>query len=237
MKFSLKKSKFASKIPADNRKSFSLKKKVKVVRKSKVVGKVEIKRSGLFESNAIKDDGKKIGISTITDIDAPRLADSELVIKPIQSRREIFRKNKQISSNLPSYEHQPIKYGINNMDKKGKMDYLDNQRTDSIRQKPVPLTSYDVPSCVSETTEESYEKVPVEKFGLAMLRGMGWKGDVTKMEKEEVKKDNASTSRPLLLGLGAKPSAVQLDPSYRVSSANYEPVTRVTKNSGSRGGI
>ena len=32
MKFSLKKSKFASKIPTGNRKSFSLKKKVEVVR-------------------------------------------------------------------------------------------------------------------------------------------------------------------------------------------------------------
>jgi len=26
-----------------------------------------------------------------------------------------------------------------------------------------------------QATEEDYEKVPIEQFGLAMLRGMGWK--------------------------------------------------------------
>lgn len=85
---------------------------------------------------------------------------------------------------------------------------------------------------VSETTEESYAKVPVEKFGLAMLRGMGWKGNVSEIEKKKITKDEESKQRPLLLGLGAKPSSIQLDPSYRFSSANYEPLTKVPKNSG-----
>jgi len=26
-----------------------------------------------------------------------------------------------------------------------------------------------------QATEDNYEKVPVEQFGLALLRGMGWK--------------------------------------------------------------
>jgi len=26
-----------------------------------------------------------------------------------------------------------------------------------------------------QATEEDYEKVPIEQFGLALLRGMGWK--------------------------------------------------------------
>jgi len=33
-------------------------------------------------------------------------------------------------------------------------------------------------SCIfalhAQATEEDYEKVPIEQFGLAMLRGMGW---------------------------------------------------------------
>ncbi|KAG9240495.1 putative Pre-mRNA-splicing factor SPP2 [Calycina marina] len=48
-------------------------------------------------------------------------------------------------------------------------------------------------------TLEEYEKVPVEAFGAALLRGMGWKGDVKSTgKKQEVKR------RQNLLGLGAK---------------------------------
>ncbi|KAI1312213.1 hypothetical protein EDD11_003198 [Mortierella claussenii] len=46
---------------------------------------------------------------------------------------------------------------------------------------------------------EDYEKVPVEEFGAALLRGMGWKGDANGSEAIEYNR------RPALLGLGAKP--------------------------------
>lgn len=29
--------------------------------------------------------------------------------------------------------------------------------------------------CVCQSTEADYERVPVEAYGLAMLKGMGWK--------------------------------------------------------------
>lgn len=29
--------------------------------------------------------------------------------------------------------------------------------------------------CVCQSTEADYERIPVEAFGMAMLRGMGWK--------------------------------------------------------------
>ncbi|PVU95561.1 hypothetical protein BB559_002689, partial [Furculomyces boomerangus] len=48
------------------------------------------------------------------------------------------------------------------------------------------------------TTEESYARVPVESFGAALLRGMGWNKEADK-EREETK------PRASLLGLGAKP--------------------------------
>ncbi|KAJ2059265.1 hypothetical protein GGI17_004505 [Coemansia sp. S146] len=51
----------------------------------------------------------------------------------------------------------------------------------------------------SDVDEETYERVPIESFGAAMLRGMGWKEDT----------DNSTvitnSARPSLLGLGAKP--------------------------------
>ncbi|KAG0344092.1 hypothetical protein BG004_004753 [Podila humilis] len=50
-----------------------------------------------------------------------------------------------------------------------------------------------------EATLEDYEKVPVEEFGAALLRGMGWTGDAKGSEAIEFNR------RPALLGLGAKP--------------------------------
>jgi hypothetical protein len=47
------------------------------------------------------------------------------------------------------------------------------------------------------STLEDYERVPVEEFGAALLRGMGWKGEKVGGGKEVVRRQN-------LLGLGAK---------------------------------
>lgn len=47
------------------------------------------------------------------------------------------------------------------------------------------------------STLEDYERVPVEEFGAALLRGMGWKGEKKGSVKEVKRRQN-------LLGLGAK---------------------------------
>nr|CCA19629.1 conserved hypothetical protein [Albugo laibachii Nc14]CCA22879.1 conserved hypothetical protein [Albugo laibachii Nc14] len=71
---------------------------------------------------------------------------------------------------------------------------------------------------------DAYEKVPVEEFGLALLRGMGWKG---------TKDDETHTidiqPRHRLLGLGAK-SAPELSVNHRtkrkkIAHAVHGPVT------------
>ncbi|KAJ2344107.1 hypothetical protein GGF43_005530 [Coemansia sp. RSA 2618] len=50
----------------------------------------------------------------------------------------------------------------------------------------------------SDVDDGAYERVAIEDFGAAMLRGMGWKGDDS--GKDE---DLATRARPSLLGLGA----------------------------------
>lgn len=67
---------------------------------------------------------------------------------------------------------------------------------------PQPLSEIDayhraVEAAPDVSTLEDYERVPVEEFGAALLRGMGWKG-----EKEAKRKD--VKRRQNLLGLGAK---------------------------------
>ncbi|XP_055715422.1 G-patch domain and KOW motifs-containing protein [Phlebotomus papatasi] len=65
----------------------------------------------------------------------------------------------------------------------------------------VPLKADDLPlDGASESTLDDYDSVPIQQFGLAMLRGMGWK------EEEHKKKENIDETivcRPKGLGLGA----------------------------------
>jgi hypothetical protein len=52
------------------------------------------------------------------------------------------------------------------------------------------------------STLEDYERVPVEEFGAALLRGMGWDGVMR--ERGEGRRDDKKGRRQNLLGLGAK---------------------------------
>ncbi|KAG9850059.1 hypothetical protein KCU98_g6179, partial [Aureobasidium melanogenum] len=53
-----------------------------------------------------------------------------------------------------------------------------------------------------------YAAVPVEEYGAAMLRGMGWKGpSTTSSQPKTTKKQLPPAKRPALLGIGADPNA------------------------------
>ncbi|KAL8831980.1 MAG: hypothetical protein Q9191_000542 [Dirinaria sp. TL-2023a] len=63
----------------------------------------------------------------------------------------------------------------------------------------------DVASRPDPASLADYAAVPVEEFGAAMLRGMGWKeGGVIGKRKDQVSEPRDVTRRPALLGLGAK---------------------------------
>lgn len=55
---------------------------------------------------------------------------------------------------------------------------------------------------------EDYEKIPVHDFGVALLRGMGWKDGmvVGKNQQAGLVKPMEYKPRPSLLGLGATPA-------------------------------
>jgi len=74
-------------------------------------------------------------------------------------------------------------------------------------------------------TLEEYEAVPVEEFGAALLRGMGWKGDVKAREKKRETK-----RRQNLLGLGAK----QLDDAEELGAWVQQADTKRLKPAGDR---
>lgn len=75
------------------------------------------------------------------------------------------------------------------------------------------LISVDQPSKNSdgalgaENTSKDYEDVPVEEFGAALLRGMGWKGP----DKESAPLHTRHRQRGAILGIGAKPIDKELE--------------------------
>ncbi len=63
----------------------------------------------------------------------------------------------------------------------------------------------DVASRPDMASLDAYAAVPVEEFGAALLRGMGWKeGDTVGRRKEQISKPKPIERRPAFLGIGAK---------------------------------
>ncbi|GAA5833448.1 hypothetical protein JCM11251_003497 [Rhodosporidiobolus azoricus] len=70
----------------------------------------------------------------------------------------------------------------------------------------------DLDSRPDEATLDDYARVPVGQFGLAMLRGMGWQpGQAASRSGRGVVEAHVPSSRPALLGIGAKPMAEVMD--------------------------
>jgi len=99
----------------------------------------------------------------------------------------------------------------------------------------------DVPSL------EDYAAVPVEEFGAALLRGMGWKGgeelhDKGKSGDKKGGKLRIVEKRPAFLGLGAKPQSEIPElgtwgkgdkrKGSRRPDTTYVPVVKVSKKTG-----
>ncbi|OWB84596.1 hypothetical protein B5S33_g3245 [[Candida] boidinii] len=98
---------------------------------------------------------------------------------------------------------------------------------------------------VAPPTEDSYKRIPVNKFGAAMLRGMGWDGKSKNVNKNggndsagNLLKNQSGRKNYPHLGLGAKPSPDQIDdPSgYILANKEYSPFTVVDEKNGSKAG-
>ncbi|KTW30116.1 hypothetical protein T552_00594 [Pneumocystis carinii B80] len=67
------------------------------------------------------------------------------------------------------------------------------------------LYKRDIMCLPDPATLEDYENIPVEEFGNALLRGMGWKeGEGIGKNKQETKMPNRMVRRAQFLGIGAK---------------------------------
>lgn len=87
-----------------------------------------------------------------------------------------------------------------------------------------------------ESTRQDYDAVPVEQFGAALLRGMGWKGQQTtaKPKKEPANALVEKRQRSVVLGIGAKPIENELvDDIFGKKGLKFEvPLVRRNKETG-----
>ncbi|KAJ4343967.1 DNA primase large subunit Spp2 [Ascochyta clinopodiicola] len=67
----------------------------------------------------------------------------------------------------------------------------------------------DLNEAPDEPSLDAYEATPIEGFGLAMLRGMGWKDSDGESRKNGAKAPKEVKRRPALLGIGAKEDAAK----------------------------
>lgn len=83
------------------------------------------------------------------------------------------------------------------------------------------------------TTEEEYEAVPVENFGEAMLRGMGWDSGEEEGNSNDTKKKKLphEMAKPLYMGIGAKIRTK--DRAHRkLNDDSFLPVIKVERSNG-----
>ena len=170
----------------------------------------EVQRQREAEAQGLKgDEGKEVkaplqyGLQTLAKEDAPK----EDISGDVPSEQNEAQKAHPQASEPPKPKtdderaldallgrsSEPKKDLVIEQDKKDKRDESD----EDIPTDPRDVYKRQVAAAPEPSTLEDYERIPVEEFGAALLRGMGWDG-VKKEGKGDVKR------RPNLLGLGAK---------------------------------
>lgn len=163
-----------------------------------------------FGHNEVDEEEKVINIDIVDTKGAYKEAEgpmeeTKLVIPTAGNtyKRVLEDKRKEIVE-----ESTQLEYGINFVaEKRARQDREKNSAMDQV-------------NTGEATTQEEYESVPVEEFGAAMLRGMGWKGE------ESTKDDLTRPKRTLYLGLGAKDTGEE---ELERMDKTYVPVKLVKK--------
>lgn len=112
---------------------------------------------------------------------------------------------------------------------------------------PTPMSEgdaykQDVEELPDAATLDDYNRVPIEQFGLALLRGMGWKEGTAASRKpgKGLVQPYLPEARPALLGIGAKEQEVFDDGSNKKGSKRperrYVPVVKQDREAGSSSG-
>lgn len=115
------------------------------------------------------------------------------VIDGIESEKPVEEKNIVLPTDN-SLESQAVKELLLQANKE-----IEEETTSNL---VLPLKPEDLPlEGAKESTQDDYENIPINQFGLAMLRGMGWQDEANK--KKDPKDVDSPFVRPKGMGLGA----------------------------------
>lgn len=188
---------------------FSLKGKNTTTQEKKIDRKLKV-----FDLEDDTNITPKNGITEITNIDditeSQKPKDAPLIIVPTKVNhlqeflaKQAEREKKQVDAQEKKIAgEQNLGYGLITM------DAIPSEKPANDNTQNILETADFSKIGGDDPTDESYNKVPVSKFGLAMLRGMGWSEELEKerrqKDKRESKKEKeVSRRRTPLAGLGA----------------------------------
>jgi len=137
-----------------------------------------------------------------------KIEDEDLQIKKEESTNGLADSNHESTTKKPEEEkpktadEEALAALLGQETEKKRPDLVIPSTLTDTNARPQPLSEEDayrraIASAPEASTLEDYDRIPVEEFGAALLRGMGWKGEKTGTVKEVKRRQN-------LLGLGAK---------------------------------
>lgn len=200
---------------------------LKIAKKTKKGSKVGKKGAGSKKQSVFGDAKSttrtKISLTHVEKYEEEK--PKELIIKPAALKSSLWA--------VPTgSKDEQIQYGLTH----GEGNPHQEQAEDFVVSKPLQSSDLRWLEELPEiTNEEEYEEVPVEEFGEALLRGMGWDGT----REDTDRKDHKSTKlphqegRPLYSGIGAKGSGSG-KPLNRISESSFMPLVKVNRETGER---
>ncbi|SCU88591.1 LANO_0D02542g1_1 [Lachancea nothofagi CBS 11611] len=194
---------------------FSVSLKGQKVGKKGITGEKKRKRANVFNESDLNDPKKsKIRLTHVDEY--KKAEEQELVIKPVADLTAVQRPD-----NTGMGPKSDLKFGFN----AGK----ESNPTEGSRISNSINGPQNSSNLLEDTQQEDYDNVPIEKFGDALLRGMGWDG---KAEHDKISKSSSAKAhnklRPSLLGLGAK-AVRSTQAEEKVKPALFLPVIKVPK--------
>lgn len=142
------------------------------------------------------------------------LEKQQAIVIPLVDGNTIGRKQELLRTDIPDLAYNPKKFGLQTRRKADKTIPPPTPLS-TIGDLREPMNTLSRPSPISEELKlqqdleklpeapntTAYSKVPVEDFGKALLRGMGWS---EKSSPKQPKNVESQKRRPPLLGLGGK---------------------------------
>ena len=130
----------------------------------------------------------------------------QLIIKPLNQSTTLRKKGKVTAQNHP---RNTADGGI--LDEAAR-SLIEGVSLEELGSRVIPVRSQTQneetdENIGPENSQKDYEEVPVEEFGAALLRGMGWKGP----DKNTLSLQTKHCQRGVLLGIGAKPLPKEIE--------------------------